>query len=114
MEESIGLSCGHSTTQDINRKKIPTDNIPKGRGTQAKITEYMRKAKSTAGNRHTPPLQPSSQEEEEITPAELEVIRQSERDFEIGSVGNRKSFKGFEKKPDMLKGVFTMISVSMT
>lgn len=67
---------------------------------------YEEKAKSTAGNQHTPPLQPSSQEEEEITPAELEVIRQSERDFEIGSVGNRKSFKGFEKKPDMLKGVF--------
>ena len=40
-----------------------------------------------------------------MTPVELEIIGQSERDFEIGSAGNRKSFQGFEKKPEMLKVV---------
>lgn len=49
---------------------------------------------------------PSQKKREEITSAEPEIIEQSERDFEIGSVENRKSFKGFEKNLVMLKVVF--------
>lgn len=64
----------------------------------------MRKAKNRASKPHT--AKPIPKKREEITSAELEIIEQSERNFEIGSVGNGKSFKGFEKKLNRLKVVF--------
>lgn len=36
------------------RKKIPTDNIPKGRHTEAKITDYTRKAENSQAIDITP------------------------------------------------------------
>lgn len=60
----------------------------------------MRKAKTIAGNLQTPNHLHSKKKKkkEEITSAKLEIIERSEKNFEIGSFGNRKSFKCLKKK----------------
>lgn len=84
-----------------NRKKMPTDNTSKGRCTQAKTTKPYEESQnhSKQSTNSTPtPFQIKKKKKEEITSAKLEIIEQSEKNFEISSVRNRKSFKCLKKK----------------
>lgn len=98
----MGRSRGQApTTQNTTGKKMPTDNIPKERCTQANITKYLRKANTMTDNLQTP-HHPHPKTREEISSVELEIIEQSEKTLKFIQLEIENHLKVLsKKKPNM-------------